>query len=128
MAVIEIVKVVIRKGDLAPREGEVKIGHWDKKDRIWRSLRVLAICWTIAVGCVLVPILHFVLVPFFLIIGPVLSWAIFMESRGALGGSGICPECGREFSIVEGKLKFPFSDVCNHCRAHVEIDLINSIT
>jgi hypothetical protein len=119
----EVVAVRLVKNQ-STTTGELKMVVWSKHERMWRAGRALAICWSLALFCVLIPVLHFVLVPFFLLLGPFVAFALYSDELGQLGGSGICPECKKEFNIVSGKKKFPFDDVCNHCRAHFTVEKI----
>ncbi len=124
MGIEKIVRVKLTKGNLPETNGQVKLITWDKNERVWRASKALMICWFLAVGGILIPILHFVIVPFFLLLGPLLFFVLYSESKGQLGGKGICPECKKEFDIEPGKKTFPFDDVCNHCKAHSQIDII----
>src|SRR4051812_43899270 len=122
MATTETVPVNIVKNGQVVSKGEVTRTRWSKGDRVFRGARVGAVCFGLAVFSVLVPILHFVLVPGFLLLGVLMFLSFYGQEEGYTGGKGVCPECHKEFEIVAGR-KLPFNDLCNHCRAHFEISL-----
>lgn len=121
MATIEKLKVKIVKNGKPDSSGEVEVLHWTKRDRILRATAGLLIGWTVAAFSIVVPIVHFVTVPGFFIVGIIACLALYGSTEGAKGGKGICPECKQEFRI-EGGRSVPFDDVCNHCRAHFRIE------
>jgi hypothetical protein len=121
MATTETFRVNITKNGQTLSTGEVTRKHFDKADRMGRGLKGLVIGWSLAIVSILVPILHFFLVPGFFILGIVLFFAMSAETETIVGGTGVCPECKKEFNI-EGGRAVPFEDVCNHCRAHFKIE------
>ena len=123
MATDEQLKVKIKKSGLPTTSGEVTLKHFEKSDRMWRGTKGLTIGWVLAMFSIFVPILHFILVPGFFILGIVLFFAMSAETETIAGGQGVCPDCKQEFRI-EGGRDLPFDDVCNHCRAHFKIEKI----
>ncbi len=103
-------------------QGEVEQKIWDKRERTMRGLKALGVSWGLAVFAVVIPILHFVLVPLLLVIGPFAFYYVAGQKEIILGGKGLCPECEREFEIVRSTAKWPLSDLCNHCHAQLKIE------
>jgi hypothetical protein len=101
--------------------GQVLLKSWTKQERTRRSFKALGFCWLLAVGAVLIPILHFVLVPTFLLAGPIAFFWVANQEDEISGGKGVCPECSKEFEIVRTAVKWPITDICNHCRAELKI-------
>jgi hypothetical protein len=102
--------------------GTVEWKVWDKKERTKRALKALGMTWGLAIVSVLIPILHFILVPLFILAGPIVFSWIAGQEQVILGGKGTCPECGKEFEIVRTAVKWPISDICNHCQAELKIE------
>lgn len=69
--------------------------------RVVRAALVWGGCWIAAVCCVFIPILHFVLVPGFLVAGVVLGVSRLREDVTLASIEGACPRCkaARTFSV-----------------------------
>jgi hypothetical protein len=117
----ESIPVRIVKNTESSSTGQIVFRERDRAERLWRAARTLAIFWTLAIFSILIPLLHFVLVPGFLLLGAFMFFGIYSEHISNLGGKGICPECKKEFDIVGGK-SLPYDDICNLCRAHFKIE------
>jgi len=103
-------------------KGEARLQVWDKRERMTRALKHLGMCWAAAVVSVLVPLLHIVLVPSFLIAGPIIAWLTSGKESVILGGKGACPECGASFAIARSENNWPISDLCTQCYKPVTIE------
>jgi hypothetical protein len=101
--------------------GEVRIQTWDRKQRIMRGLKFLGFCWAMSLITILIPVAHFILVPGFIIAGPIGAWILAGQARAILGGQGICPSCGEFLRIVRGPDRWPFSDLCPKCQSSVTV-------
>lgn len=102
-------------------DGQVFLLEYDKDERILRTLKSLGIGWGAAILSILIPLLHFVLVPLLLVGG--VAWAIytFQQKVVRLGGITTCPKCGTDFSIIAGSATWPIQDICSGCQESVEI-------
>lgn len=117
------IKIVI-KSEYSDKsaEGIVVRREFDQKIRARRAMRTGGILFGLAFLSIAVPILHFVLVPLFLIatpIGALMAYGIesqFVEARAK------CPECQCDFKIAKGKPVFPYKDVCATCHRAVIIE------
>lgn len=116
----------VRVKDANGREaqGEVYIQVWDQKKRTARALKTLGLCWGLALITVVVPILHFILVPGFFVAGPAAAWIIYQQSSIVLGGATTCPKCKEAFKIERGREKWPLEDVCSKCYQAVFIERV----
>jgi hypothetical protein len=81
----------------------------------------LGLFWGLAVVSVLLPVVHFVLVPALLIAGPITALARYRRASGVLGGEGVCPECDALLTVESAADEWPFSEVCETCGAAVRI-------
>jgi hypothetical protein len=79
--------------DRADAAARVRVRHHDRRARTLRAARTLAACWGLAVVAVFLPVLHFVLVPALLLLGPAMAWSRLHETRTLLGVEGACPAC-----------------------------------
>lgn len=118
----EKVRVEIKVNETQkPNFGEISVHHWDKKDRIKRSAKLGAMCLGVAAFCVLIPILHFVLVPSFLIAAPIVFMYFLGQENIISGGMGTCPSCEKPLPIVRAPYRFPLHELCTHCRKSLRI-------
>lgn len=107
--------------DSKTRQGIAFIREWDKKGRIKRALKTLAICWGLMIISILIPIAHFILVPSFLILGPFLAFKVYRTQSMLIGGTGKCPHCDHDFLIEKSHLNWPLHDLCSFCQSSVII-------
>lgn len=102
--------------------GTVQIQIWSPQYRTRRALKTLGLFWGLSLVTVIIPLLHFVLVPGLFIAGPIVAWVIYRQERMILGGEGICPQCGKAFAIVRAQEHWPLRDVCSHCHEEVRVE------
>lgn len=101
--------------------GKVIIKEWTEAEKLRRGLKALGVCWGAMLVAVLIPVLHFLLVPLFLISGPIVALWFYQQKSTILGGKSECPDCGKELNIIKTSEKWPLKDVCSACYAQVEI-------
>ena len=100
--------------------GEIRFQSYDKWQRTMRAAKVWVICWGMAIVAVLIPFLHFFLVPVLVIAGPIAAWRISARSNAILGGETHCPECG-QFTPIIPAYRLPISDLCGKCQAGFKV-------
>jgi hypothetical protein len=103
-------------------EGEIRVQFWDKRERTFRALKFGGLCWVVALISVVLPLVHFVLVPGFLIAGPVVAYILYGQESVVLGGQGTCPYCSAALPIVRTAFRFPISDLCAQCQSRLVIE------
>lgn len=118
------VRILGNSGNIS--SGEIYLKSWSKGERIKRSSLWGGIFFFIAAFCVLIPILHFVLVPVFLILTPVVAFKTYQQKSVILGGFGTCPRCKEPLPIEKAKESWPLSDLCTHCHNSVKIEAIDA--
>ena len=99
-----------------PTTATAQVHEWSSLERVRRTVFGLALMWLLAGVSLFLPILHFVLVPGFLIAGPVLAIVRGTEARRLQSMKGSCPRCKveREFPLglrFNGKRTF----TCDGC-------------
>lgn len=115
--------VIIKGNEDQGEPGELRIQEWNKRERVMRAMKFGGACWGFAIFSVILPLLHFVLVPGFLIAGPIIAFVVFGQEAVVLGGSGTCPHCKKTMKIVRNAPRFPLSDMCEHCQKSVEVEI-----
>jgi hypothetical protein len=108
--------------------GEVQAKYYEQKERRKRALKGLGICWGIGLFCVIIPLAHFILVPSFLLAGPIAAFFMYMQIDMILGGSGTCPVCGKPFAVARTRIQWPINDVCSACHNSVKIYPLENAT
>jgi len=92
-----------------------------KPERMWRAARMLGILWAIALVAAFIPILHFFLVPLFLLLGIALSIMTWLEKAFVEGGEIPCPNCGKTISLEKCAESWPKTQRCPGCFVTLEI-------
>src|SRR5689334_19748665 len=115
--VVSNVQYQVRVSSSAGKEtpGEVRVQHWTHQERMKRAIKVFFLCWGLAAVAVLIPLLHFILVPSLVIAGPISAYMTLQQESVVLGGESRCPECGADLVIVRAPEKWPLSDLCAKC-------------
>ncbi len=85
----------------------MSVRHHARRERVGRALRTLGACWGLAIVTVLVPVLHFVLVPGLLIAGPLVALQRLRERMTVIGARGDCPGCGAPQDFAVGSAPAP---------------------
>ena len=104
--------------------GEVFIQQWTPQQRLLRALKAFFIWFFIALVSLFIPILHFILVPLFLLAAFVMGFIVYAHSSMVLGGTGSCPFCGAAMEILKKPNQWPLDDICDKCSRHVVIEKV----
>lgn len=120
----ESVPVVVRsRSDLDKQsDGLIVVKGFGKSARMWRAIKALLICWFIAAFCILVPILHFVLVPAFLLVGVFMFFHQMSVTTHLISGSVRCPSCQNEMSLKPMAFDWPKREICTNCRSDLTLE------
>jgi len=115
------VGVMLRNDPVNRKRADLKVTTLSRAGRLVLALRYLGISWLIALLCVLVPVLHFFLVPLGLFAGIVLfvrkySLRHFMEK-----GQVACPKCGAGILLEANAFNWPRREFCTQCRNEIVI-------
>ncbi|MFI5345739.1 MAG: hypothetical protein ACHQ51_05125 [Elusimicrobiota bacterium] len=106
---------------LLPASGAAQIRLLRTSERLRNMLPKLGIFWGIALFCVLLPLIHFVLVPLFLCLGIYFS-AKTAAVRGLIvSGSVPCPGCKKPNVLKPRPAQWPIAEVCTNCRRDLEL-------
>jgi hypothetical protein len=70
-------------------------------------------------------LLHFVLVPLFLLLGIYFAVRTAMADQLIVSGSVLCPECHKPFLLKPALARWPLDGVCENCLQSIQIRLRN---
>ena len=91
------------------------------RERAMRALKLGGLMWGLALASVLVPVAHFVLVPGFLLAGPLAAWLAHRRTETLLGGLVDCPKCSTRYDVGGGALQWPAQGQCPSCRCVIRL-------
>jgi len=89
----------IENADNQSTIGQLHITTYSQQERTTRAIKMLALMWTFAIITVFIPLAHFVLVPGFLIAGPVIAYKRYQTAEHPSNADGECPTCKQPSSI-----------------------------
>jgi hypothetical protein len=99
MSVAETRPILIENDAGASRTGVLRVRKFSERERWWRALAMLGFMWGLAVATAFIPLAHFVLVPAFLIAGPVTAVLRYRAGEHVEVATGECPTCGRVTTV-----------------------------
>lgn len=108
----QVDKLTIAEGDVV---------EYSKSERTKRSLKTLGAFWGAAILSVLIPVLHFFLVPGLFLIGPVMAWVQYKKELKIIKLVGKCPECEKEITFQNLSGTWPLKQVCPLCSEQIHI-------
>ncbi|MFZ3231443.1 MAG: hypothetical protein WA160_14645 [Pseudobdellovibrio sp.] len=118
-----IIFVISSVGDERLGSGRINAKQFNPTDRLIAATKKLSLFWLMAILCVFIPVLHFILVPLFLVIGAVsFTKTIKIEGR-VLQGQTTCPHCQSIIKIHPGLLAWPLQEICQNCVRMVRITI-----
>ena len=106
--------------------GHIDVIHWSKEEKFKRALKFGLGCWGISICCIVLPIVHFLLVPLFFLAGPFVARFIYKQENYIQGGEGPCPYCNSPVKIGKGPATWPPSaleELCTQCQNNCTITL-----
>ena len=113
-------KLTIKTSSGATKIIETSAIHFLSTGQRWKQgAKWGGLCFLMAVGCIFIPVFHFVLVPlclllmiFFFFQGRKYPWRIEQLKLS-------CPECQTEMNINQSFKEMPFRLFCNNCHQHI---------
>lgn len=122
MAVAEVVEIGLEAAnDVGVSGGTARVRALRLAERGKNALRRLGLFWGLGLLCVLLPLVHFVLVPLFLLLGLYFALATASVERFVVSGSVSCPECRKPFLLTPAPEHWPLEQLCAGCRHHFKI-------
>ncbi|MBI5451628.1 MAG: hypothetical protein HY940_09765 [Gammaproteobacteria bacterium] len=122
MAVTETQVVLLRDSKGGEAEACLQLTRFEPRERLQRAVRMLGICWGLALAAVFVPIVHFILVPGFLVAGVVMAIRRYRQPTEPNGLHGQCPGCQRAVVLrLEAGETLPQWKYCPECNAGLQL-------
>lgn len=115
-------EVIATLGDERVGIGRIWIEEFNSNQKLGNALKKISLFWLAALFCVLIPGLHFVLVPLFFIVGLV-SFSKTLKINGkVIKGQTDCPFCKNQVKIHAGLLNWPLKEICQKCGRALRIN------
>lgn len=99
--------VLIRGRGDETSAGTLHVSIYSARARAIRAARALALWWALALLSVLIPLAHFILVPLFLVTGPVMACKRYRAAEVSERVEGHCPLCHNPITIRLGPAEKP---------------------
>ena len=96
--------------------GTARIHDLSAEAKTSRARKAAGICVAIGVGSLLIPLVHFVLPWFMLIVAAVVYKKVSQQAAVLLEASGPCPKCAETITVGEQTLEWPIEWNCEGCR------------
>lgn len=103
--------------------GEIEIHTWTKQQRLWRALKSLCIFWLFAAISVLIPLLHFILVPVLLLLGPIMAGLAYRRPSRIIRSNLNCPNCDLKIEVLSQSLDWPIQQKCAGCSKFIRLEV-----
>jgi len=114
------VKIKAKEGQLG--DGLMQIISYQRGDRIKRAVIAWLGFWTLAVLSIPIIIAHWILIPAFLIAGPLTAYKRMKSEYKPEKVTGKCPVCGEDVNILlESNDTLPMWKYCSNCKTSVNI-------
>ena len=111
----------------SPAPAVAVVRHRNLASRLGRATLGLVIAWLLAFPAVFLPVLHFVLVPGFVIGGVVLAAQRLREDRTLARVEGTCPRCGVALDATPGgRFRLPRAVQCVHCKNTLTVTAVDA--
>ena len=110
------VRIALRTDAGLEVNGELPTRHLHLPERLINGAKFLGLFWLIGLFCVLIPVMHFFLVPLAAIAGIVMFFVKFSQREVRQSGSIKCPKCGQVITLKGGTFNWPLTDSCPNCR------------
>lgn len=116
------IDVSLHLGRESPTLAVATVAEWSLLERLWRGFSGALLLWAIALAAVIVPLLHFVLVPGFLLAGLVVGGLRFWTQHSLVALEGPCPRCRKPGAFAaSGRYRTERSVACNGCGNLLEL-------
>lgn len=112
---LQPVDLNIMDSQRTPVRAELAVDPIAAGKRLGRGLLRLLACWALAVACIFVPLLHFVLVPGLVLLGPVLAWRASVATVSVSSTEITCPRCSTLTPVEPGTTGWPARLWCASC-------------
>ncbi len=116
------IEVVGRSSGQIVGQGHVIISAISKPRRIKKAVRNLAICWTLMIAGIFVPMLHFVIVPGFFLLGLFMTANGYIDDIEISAGELTCDQCKSSIAISRHDDQWPIWVRCATCQIDIGVE------
>ena len=114
--------ILIKGNEAGASPGVLHTRLFTSGERMGAAAKMLAICWLLAVVTAFIPIAHFLLVPLFVLAGPVVAYRKYAMEAAVEKATGSCPACGEDVNILlDPADKLPKHSYCSQCNKPVQL-------
>jgi len=114
--------IQLRARETLMTKGILKGQRFTLRQRRKRAVMIWAILWALALVSVLIPLVHFVLVPALLVAGPVAAYFRYRVEAVVETAVGECPLCHQSITLpLDFSTELPHWDNCPQCGGHLQL-------
>jgi len=122
MATKEEQAVEIKDDSNNVSQGTLYFTSFTKADRTSRAIKIWIICWVLAILSIPIILAHYILIPAFLIAGPVMARSRLKQATEMEKVDGHCPHHDGEFTLKMEKTDLlPKWAYCPECDKGIQI-------
>ena len=122
MATLRTEIIALKNDESGSSEGELHTRLLNAGDRWKRAALGLGVCWLLAIASLPIVGLHWVLVPGFLVAGPVVAYKRYAAGAIVENATGACPACRGEVTIaLEPADRLPKWTYCPNCNKPLQL-------
>ena len=115
-------EILIKSGDYAPTVGLLHLKAFSQQERTIRAAKAWLGFWLLAVLSIPIIIAHWILIPAFLIAGPVVAFRRMKTESNAEKATGPCPVHHGDITIdMEAGDELPIWTPCPECKAPLHL-------
>ncbi len=118
----EIAVHILDKADNR-EDGVFIVNEFDSSERMMRAVKMLLAMWGIAAITLFIPLAHFILVPSFLLAGPIMAYSRYSMQQASESITGKCPVCHEAITFkLEAKDRPPIWKPCPKCATPLHVN------
>lgn len=100
---------------------ETAVQNCSRQELLPKGIKRMLKYWGIALLCILIPGLHFILVPAFFFLGIYLGFQTLKLNYKIIEGSFNCPECQKANALRDLWFKESIEPICQECGVQVTL-------
>jgi len=102
--------------------GKLRRCRLTRKQRLLRAAKSLGIAWGLILPALIIPLLHFALVPVLLVAGPILAYLRYQVSDISISANVKCPLCADDTVLqMDANTVYPTWETCASCDASIQL-------
>lgn len=118
----EKIEIVGRSSGQVVGRGFVILSKISKHRRVQKAVRNIAICWALMIAGAFVPMLHFIFVPGFFLLGLFMAANGYVDDIEISSGEYVCAKCSSPVALARHDDQWPIWSRCETCKVDVGIE------